>query len=303
MDMNQIGKRINHVKKSLESMGKDYDAESVHNYFSIMEIGENHEKYLDEVTKSIESQRVSVKEDVQRQLDEIRNSSDPALKKMLGEAEKNAKNILLKVEADCYNQIGAIGEMKRSFQSLYTDDILNKTLSSSSFKESMKNATIESGKKNISQMTQVYFEEDVIMSELPVVVDFYADWCGPCKGMEPAIEKLAEEYDGKIKFSKVNVDFEQGLALTYGVQGIPNLTVFKDGKPVKQIVGARGKNDLKQEIDGAIGKNYKIDLSEKIELKDDAHVDKDCGCDGPKEPEECGSDDCCKKGGKGCGDC
>lgn len=303
MDMNQIGKRINNVKKSLESIGKDYDAESVHNYFSIMEIGENHEKYLDEVTKSIESQRVAVKEDVQRQLDEIRNSSDPSLKKMLGEAEKNAKNILLKVEADCYSQIGAIGEMKKSFQSLYTDDILNKTLSSSSFKESMKNATIESGKKNISQMTQVYFEEEVIMSELPVVVDFYADWCGPCKGMEPAIEKLAEEYDGKIKFSKVNVDFEQGLALTYGVQGIPNLTVFKDGKPVKQIVGARPKDDLKNEIDGALGKSYKIDLSEKIQLKDDAHGNKDCGCDGPKEPEECGSDDCCKKGGKGCGDC
>ncbi|MBI5355089.1 MAG: thioredoxin [Candidatus Aenigmarchaeota archaeon] len=157
-------------------------------------------------------------------------------------------------------------------------------------------------------MTQIYFDDEVIKSDVPTVVDFYADWCGPCKSMEPALEKLAEEYDGKIKFTKINVDFEQGLAMAYDVQGIPNLTVFKGGKPVKQIVGARGKDDLKKEIDNAVGKAYTIDLSEKIELKDDFHANKDCGCQKPKE-DECGGDDCdkgedcCKKGGKGCGDC
>lgn len=291
MDMNQIGKRIIQVKKSLNEMGKGYDAEAVHNYFSIMEAGANHEQYLDEVANAIDSQRIAVKQDVERQLEEIRNSSDPKMKKMIGEAEKNAKDILSKVDTDSDYQIKAICDMKEGFKSFYADDTLNKTLSSSGFRDAMKKATIESGKKNLTYMTQIYFEEGVIKSDVPTVVDFYADWCGPCKSMEPAIEKLAEEYDGKIKFAKVNVDFEQDLAAAYDVQGIPNLTIFKNGKPVKQIVGARPKDALKKEIESAIGKNYKIDLSDEIKVKDK--------CDGSG----CGSDDCCKKGGKGCGDC
>ena len=84
------------------------------------------------------------------------------------------------------------------------------------------------------------FEADVLQSVQPVVVDFYADWCPPCRMMEPAVEKLAGEFAGKVKFGKLNVDDNQEIAIRYSVMGIPTLGLFRDGKLVDRLVGYPG---------------------------------------------------------------
>jgi thioredoxin 1 len=88
------------------------------------------------------------------------------------------------------------------------------------------------------QFTQDNFTEEVLGSNVPVMVDFYADWCGPCKMMGPMVKKLANQYDGKIKIGKLNVDEQPSLAAQYGVSSIPNFVFFKDGKVVDQAIGA-----------------------------------------------------------------
>ena len=89
--------------------------------------------------------------------------------------------------------------------------------------------------------TVANFEEEVLNSPLPVLVDFYADWCNPCKMMAPTVAKLAEAYEGKVKVGKINVDEQPELASQFGVMSIPTLLVFRDGKLVNQAVGARPK--------------------------------------------------------------
>src|ERR1700693_4627304 len=84
------------------------------------------------------------------------------------------------------------------------------------------------------------FEADVLKASEPVVVDFYADWCGPCRMMTPVIEQLAGEYAGKVKIGKLDVDANQDLAIQYGVMGIPTLGMFRDGKMVDRLVGYPG---------------------------------------------------------------
>ena len=84
------------------------------------------------------------------------------------------------------------------------------------------------------------FEADVLQSVQPVVVDFYADWCPPCRMMDPAVEKLAGEFAGKVKFGKLNVDDNQEIAIRYSVMGIPTLGLFRDGKLVDRLVGYPG---------------------------------------------------------------
>ena len=84
------------------------------------------------------------------------------------------------------------------------------------------------------------FEADVLKSDEPVVVDFYADWCPPCRAMTPAVEQLAGELDGHVKIGKLDVDYNQELAIRYGVMGIPTLGLFKDGKLVDRLVGFPG---------------------------------------------------------------
>ena len=101
--------------------------------------------------------------------------------------------------------------------------------------------------------TDADFEEKVLKSELPVLVDFWADWCMPCKMIAPIVEELSTEYDGKIDFAKLDVDSNPSTAMTYGVRSIPTLLIFKDGKPVDQIVGAVPKGALKKKIDSALG--------------------------------------------------
>ncbi|MBQ2938327.1 MAG: thioredoxin [Clostridia bacterium] len=92
------------------------------------------------------------------------------------------------------------------------------------------------------------FQKEVLNSNDPVLVDFYADWCGPCKMMAPVVESLAEELKGKAKVGKINVDQNQDLAIEYNVMSIPTLIIFKDGKETKRFVGVRDKNEILNEF-------------------------------------------------------
>lgn len=96
------------------------------------------------------------------------------------------------------------------------------------------------------------FENEVLKSEVPVLVDFYADWCGPCKMMAPVIAQMAEKYDGKVKVGKCNIDEEDGLARMYRVMNIPNMKIFVNGEAVGNIVGAVSPEELEAEIKKAL---------------------------------------------------
>ena len=93
------------------------------------------------------------------------------------------------------------------------------------------------------------FNKEVLQADLPVLVDFWAPWCGPCKAMNPIMEELEKEYDGKIKFAKMNVDENTEIPGQFNVMSIPTFVVFKDGKPANSFIGARSKVDLKKELD------------------------------------------------------
>jgi thioredoxin 1 len=106
---------------------------------------------------------------------------------------------------------------------------------------------------NIVTLTQDNFQSEVLQSTTPVLVDFWAEWCGPCKMIAPVLDELATEYAGKAKVAKLNVDDQQALAMNYRVSSIPMFLVFKGGQPVAQHIGASGgKPKLKSLIDGAL---------------------------------------------------
>jgi thioredoxin 1 len=102
---------------------------------------------------------------------------------------------------------------------------------------------------NILTLTEASFAGEVVNSPVPVLVDFWAEWCGPCKMIAPILDELAQEYDGRIKIGKVNIDNEQKLASQHGVRAIPTLLLFKNGQVADQIVGLRSKRDLKASLD------------------------------------------------------
>jgi thioredoxin 1 len=102
---------------------------------------------------------------------------------------------------------------------------------------------------NIVTLTQQNFTEEVLKSPTPILVDFWAEWCSPCRALTPILDELATEYDGKVKIGKVNIDEHQELASQFGIQSIPTLLLFKGGQVAEQIVGLRSKRDLKTRFD------------------------------------------------------
>ena len=101
-------------------------------------------------------------------------------------------------------------------------------------------------------VTDAEFDEKVVKADKPVLVDFWAEWCVPCKIIAPIVDELAEEMDGQMEFAKVDVDSSPITAVTYGIRSIPALLIFKGGKPVEQIIGAIPKEQLKKKIEAAL---------------------------------------------------
>lgn len=98
-------------------------------------------------------------------------------------------------------------------------------------------------------LTDSNFESEVLKSDVPVLVDFWAEWCGPCKKIGPVVDELAEEYEGKLKVGKVNVDDNSEVSMKYQIRSIPALMIFKNGEVVDQIIGAVPKSVLKKQVD------------------------------------------------------
>jgi thioredoxin 1 len=99
------------------------------------------------------------------------------------------------------------------------------------------------------------FEKEVLKSETPVLVDFWAEWCGPCKMIGPIVEDLSDEFGSRMKFAKLDVDANPNTASTYGVRSIPTLLVFRSGNPVDQVIGAVPKSVLKKKLDAILGES------------------------------------------------
>jgi len=108
--------------------------------------------------------------------------------------------------------------------------------------------------ENIITVDQESFQKIVLESQKPVLVDFWAPWCAPCRAVAPIIEELAEEYKGKAEFVKANVDETPFVASNYSVMSIPTLMIFKDGKPAEHAIGFKSKKDLKKLLDSVLAK-------------------------------------------------
>jgi thioredoxin 1 len=103
------------------------------------------------------------------------------------------------------------------------------------------------------EVTDQDFESKVVKAETPVLVDFWAPWCGPCRAIAPMVEELAGEYEGKVSFAKLNTDDNQRTAMKFGVMAIPTLIMFRGGNEVARITGVQPKASLKRTIDGVVG--------------------------------------------------
>jgi thioredoxin 1 len=106
--------------------------------------------------------------------------------------------------------------------------------------------------EQITHVSEATFDQEVIAAELPVLVDFWAEWCGPCKMIAPILDDIAGEYAGRLKVCKVDVDANPGVPEKFGIRGIPTLIIFKDGNAVETKVGALSKSQLSQFIDSCL---------------------------------------------------
>ncbi|HEV2125154.1 MAG TPA: thioredoxin [Chloroflexota bacterium] len=106
---------------------------------------------------------------------------------------------------------------------------------------------------NVTEVTDQTFETSVIQSDKPVLVDFWAPWCGPCRAIAPIVEELSKEYEGKVAFAKMNTDDNQRTAMKFGIMAIPTLLLFRGGNEVARITGVQPKASLKKQIDNVVG--------------------------------------------------
>ncbi len=100
----------------------------------------------------------------------------------------------------------------------------------------------------MENVTESTFDQEVLQSETPVLVDFWAEWCGPCHAVAPVLDKIASEREGELKIVKVNIDEEQGIAQKYGIASIPTMVLFKDGQPAAAAVGAQPKGAIERSL-------------------------------------------------------
>ena len=106
--------------------------------------------------------------------------------------------------------------------------------------------------ENVLEFTDSNFKSEVLQSGIPVLVDFWAEWCGPCKAIAPTVGEIANDYNGKIKVGKVNVDTNQKIAMEYGIRSIPSLLIFKGGTILNQVVGSVQKDSITKLLDEAL---------------------------------------------------
>ena len=106
--------------------------------------------------------------------------------------------------------------------------------------------------ENVLEFTDSNFNSEVLQSEIPVLVDFWAEWCGPCKAIAPTVGEIANDYNGKIKVGKVNIDTNQKIAMEYGIRSIPSLLIFKGGTILNQVVGSVQKDSITKLLDEAL---------------------------------------------------